>query len=673
MILAKLGRFLEIVALISAIFGLSACESKFSWIKAQYSLASHSRYAKPVETGPTFYVAPFGDDANDGSDSAPFATLERARQVVRGINASMDSDITVYLYGGTYTLSQSIAFDEGDSGYNGHRVVYAAYPGETPVLSGGRRLGGWVPAGNGLYKTSAQGLNFRQLYVNGSRETRARSPNQGSYYQASYVESNDKAIYIEADKIANFQNLNQVEIHVLMSWSEAELRIQSFSIVGDLAAIYPQEPEATNLFTMPLYLYAPGHPYFIDNAMELLDSPGEWYLNTSTDEVFYMPREGEDLSSAEVVAPVVERLLSMQGTHNVTLYGITFEHSSWMGPSYQGRVGGERNAVPNATPTAVYLNAVNSIRFERNTLTRLGASGLGFDSTSSDSVAIGNVITDVSASGIVINESMDLQSYPDGIKIQNNYVAYTGRDYEGTQGICSTFASNGLIEHNEVAYTPYSAIGIGSGFAKFSTLDNQSTTTQYNNIHHYMELLEDGGGVYYRREQPGSFIRENYLHDSQYSGLGIYSDGIVGIYLDDGSAGITIVNNVIEIPGPYNVILSSCSAVCSRDNTVINEGAYTIQDHSGLNTILDGAGDGLGRALRRHFRSFAQLLDRAIDRFARRFGRGDVARLQILERLIDGASRRFAPGNWDPVKANAGIEPAYQGRIRHQAEPTRPR
>lgn len=190
MILAKLGRFLEIVALISAIFGLSACESKFSWIKAQYSLASHSRYAKPVETGPTFYVAPFGDDANDGSDSAPFATLERARQVVRGINASMDSDITVYLYGGTYTLSQSIAFDEGDSGYNGHRVVYAAYPGETPVLSGGRRLGGWVPAGNGLYKTSAQGLNFRQLYVNGSRETRARSPNQGSYYQASYVESN---------------------------------------------------------------------------------------------------------------------------------------------------------------------------------------------------------------------------------------------------------------------------------------------------------------------------------------------------------------------------------------------------------------------------------------------------------------------------------------------------
>jgi len=97
MILAKLGRFLEIVALISAIFGLSACESKFSWIKAQYSLASHSRYAKPVETGPTFYVAPFGDDANDGSDSAPFATLERARQVVRGINASMDSDITLFL------------------------------------------------------------------------------------------------------------------------------------------------------------------------------------------------------------------------------------------------------------------------------------------------------------------------------------------------------------------------------------------------------------------------------------------------------------------------------------------------------------------------------------------------------------------------------------------------
>src|SRR5205085_1521209 len=80
--------------------------------------------------------SPAGSDTNSGSMSAPFQTLGRARDVVRTVNANMTQDITVYLRGGTYAIAAPIAFGTQDSGTNGHRVHYQAYPGETPVLNG---------------------------------------------------------------------------------------------------------------------------------------------------------------------------------------------------------------------------------------------------------------------------------------------------------------------------------------------------------------------------------------------------------------------------------------------------------------------------------------------------------------------------------------------------------
>jgi hypothetical protein len=125
--------------------------------------------------GATFYVAPSGNDNNPGTETASFATIDRARLAVRSVSSSMTDDITVYLRAGTHTLSSTVSFDASDSGQNGHRIIYSAYPDEQPHVSGGQQLTGWVPTGNGLYRASAQGLNFRQLYVNGVRAQRART------------------------------------------------------------------------------------------------------------------------------------------------------------------------------------------------------------------------------------------------------------------------------------------------------------------------------------------------------------------------------------------------------------------------------------------------------------------------------------------------------------------
>src|SRR5210317_2078312 len=91
-----------------------------------------------------FVVSPSGNDSNPGTETKPFRTIAHARDRVAAINRKMSDDIVVSLRGGTYTLSSSVLFDANDSGTNGHKVVYRAFPGETPIVCGGRAVKGWT-------------------------------------------------------------------------------------------------------------------------------------------------------------------------------------------------------------------------------------------------------------------------------------------------------------------------------------------------------------------------------------------------------------------------------------------------------------------------------------------------------------------------------------------------
>jgi hypothetical protein len=135
-------------------------------------------------TAPTFYVSPVGDDLNPGTLNQPFRTIEKARDTVRFPSASMSGDITVVLRGGEYVLPGTLEFTAADSGSNGFSVVYRASPGEKPVLTGGSTSRGG-PQSGGIYKAAVPvGTGpFRQLYANGVRAIRARTPNAGAYNQ----------------------------------------------------------------------------------------------------------------------------------------------------------------------------------------------------------------------------------------------------------------------------------------------------------------------------------------------------------------------------------------------------------------------------------------------------------------------------------------------------------
>jgi len=136
----------------------------------------------------TYYVSPSGSDADSGTLGAPFRTIEKARDVVRTVNASMKGDIVVYLRGGTYALDSTVAFGPADGGKNGYYVKYAAYTGETPLLTGGVPVTGWTVSdqAKNIWKATGVTSRFRQLYVNGTKAIRARFPNLGTGGAANF-------------------------------------------------------------------------------------------------------------------------------------------------------------------------------------------------------------------------------------------------------------------------------------------------------------------------------------------------------------------------------------------------------------------------------------------------------------------------------------------------------
>ncbi len=516
----------------------------------------------------TFFVSPTGSDSNPGTESEPFQTLSRAQTAVRSITPGMSGDVLVYLREGTHTLTSTLDFDVQDSGLNGFQVVYSAYPGETAVVSGGRPITGWLEVGGGLFAAPVGSLRFRQLYVNGNRAVRARTPDAGSYHRVVFWDADNRRVEVGRSEVGQWQRQNAVEMVILGEGvNQSNLRVAS--ITG--AVVAPLEPERTRLFGQAYPPKRTGRPYFFENALEFLNAPGEWYLNTDSNEVFYRPLPGETMASAAVVAPVLDRLIGVVGTlsspvHDLQFRGLTFEHATWLLPDSEGYVGDQASIVfteplpadqissypGHRLPAAVHVEAANFVRFERNTFRHLGGSALNFYRAVSDSTVIGNVIIDVSGSGISID--LNLEGNPADSRlicrrnlISNNYIAGTGRDWYQSVGIMTGYTDSTTIEHNEVLDTPYSGITVGWGW-DFADNAMRNNIVRYNNVYRTNQLMSDGGGIYTLSKQNGGLITENYVHDIARGPVqGAFN--ISGIYLDEGSGLIAVHDNVLVNTG----------------------------------------------------------------------------------------------------------------------------
>ena len=205
----------------------------------------------------TFYVNPDGSDQNDGlSPQTPFASLEKARDEVRKINTHMTGDIVVCLMDGVWELSETLCFDERDSGTDGFFVRYEAAPGAKPVISGGSRLDTdwtvagdvtWLRGGLTAYKTPlVRDDKLRAVYINDQRASMTRktlTPKRavGTYRVTAgqadwaWVSGSNSAgnVFSSSDLPANTRNPQNIELESGSTWVKAMVCAAALKDIGN--------------------------------------------------------------------------------------------------------------------------------------------------------------------------------------------------------------------------------------------------------------------------------------------------------------------------------------------------------------------------------------------------------------------------------------------------------
>jgi Right handed beta helix region/Fibronectin type III domain len=551
------------------------------------------------------YVSPAGDDSNPGTKAQPIRTLAHARDLVRGMNQNMTGDITVWLAGGTYRLTEPLVLEAQDSGHGGHNIIYAAMEGQTPIISGGVQVTGWklVDAGKNLWSAPAPtGLrNTRQLYVNGVRALRAqgRLPVKLTETKTGYT--------ADSPVMASWRNPSDIEFVYTGGndiWSErqsgigpwTEPRCPVASIDGTtITMAQPCWDNSTKRVSLPpeagfkraANLVGPASvgesPEYVENAYELLGTPGQWYFDRTAHVIYYVPREGEDLTTADVEVPVLEKLISGDGTEAapvqyIVFKGLQFSYATWLYPSspegfseiqanymMTGPDGyatqGLGDLVPGGqkpfgawtkTPGNVSFSYDRVIQFIDCDFAHLGGAGLELGNGSQADRVQGGVFTDISANGIELGgvdmpEANGAQATRNN-QILNSHIYNVAAEFHGGIGIDVGYAQNTVIVRNQIDHLPYSGISMGWGgwLDKIDRAgvanDSHDNLLEENLIFDHMQLLSDGGGIYTQGLTGPSLVHGekllgNVIHDQYSSGHGIYTD--------NGCNNVMAENNVI--------------------------------------------------------------------------------------------------------------------------------
>ena len=409
------------------------------------------------------------------------------------------------------------------------------------------------------------------MFVNGDWAVRARNPNTGNFSNGMgyYFElgTNTYPFAINANYIGSWANNGICEMVWISHWTCERSRISNYSSGGGGYYVYFQSPE--NSFGASINHHPQPTQYcYFENAYELIDTDGEWFLDTGTN-LYYKPRAGEDMSTVEVIAPYVEKLINIEGTqsnytHNIKFYGISFKHDTWLAPNTYGYLDMQGAHCIQITGNSVltscnYLAAPGmfDVRYGRNiTVERckftLGGSWGIMESIGDHNSYIGNVFKDLAAGGICIGNRVTTANWgaePTGTGgydiIKNNLVDNIGRMYHDATGIHLLKVNNVTCEHNEVRRTNYTGINVGFEWNDSGAQNSYNNIIAYNRVSQAMRLLDDGGGFYTLGRMDNSVWRYNYIYNlikSPYTG-GAWCHGL---YADNGSCYKLFEYNVVD-------------------------------------------------------------------------------------------------------------------------------
>lgn len=543
------------------------------------------------------YVSPTGSDANDGSKSAPKATLtsalRQAREMRRLGAEGVESGINIHLAAGDYYLYEPVFIRPEDSGTPSSPTVITS--GGDARLNGGVKIGGWKRQGKLMVaevpQFNGRPLDFRQLYVNGHKAVRARDvENFEKMHRIIGNDPKNEVLWVPAEAVKKIKGAPYAEMVLHEMWCVANLRIKSIDIQGDSAAVRFHNPESRIQFEHPWprpMVTTDGHnsAFYLTNAKELLDVPGEWYHDIDSRKVYYYPFDGETVS--EAIVPAIETLVNIEGTldrpvENVRIENIAFEYTTWMRPSLMGHVplqagmfmtDGYKISPKMERPqnhkldnqgwlgrpaSAVVVKGADNIDFIGCRFEHLGSTGLDYEWGTRGGLVEGCLFRDIAGNGIVVGsfspashethlpyDPADGREVCSGLTIANNLITNVTNEDWGTLGICAGYVRDINIEHNEINDVSYSGINLGWGWTRTVNC-MRNNRVHANLIHHYAKHMYDVAGVYTLGSQPHSWVTENCVRDIYVPGYAHDPNHWFYLYTDEGSSFITVKDNWTE-------------------------------------------------------------------------------------------------------------------------------
>jgi hypothetical protein len=558
-----------------------------------------------------FFVAVNGSDSWSGRLSkpnaegtdGPFATLQAARDAARKLGKGQNRKIIVQA--GRYFLDRTLALSDEDAG-----LAIESAPGAEVCLYGGRQIAGWKKDGEKLYSAALPGVkdgkwDFRVLIVNGRYCPRARLPEKGAFEHLSSFDvpwmtttgggwkrkpthEELTTLKYRPEDLSDRLDVNNAEITVYHMWDESLVGVASNDTKSHILTFKTPSGHPPGAFGVKKYV--------VWNVREGMTQPGQWRLDRTAGTVVYWPLPTEDMGKAEVFAPVIESIIKIQGTNDITIRGLTLSVTTT--PLEAGGFGAGR------FDGAISVSSAENCRLIDLEILNVGGQGI---KASGKRVNIERChVHHTGACGISCSGTE--------VAVTDNHIHDVGLTYPSALALQGG-GKDSLYSHNEIHDAPYTAINCGG----------QNNRIEHNLIYRAMTELHDGGGIYCFAGNglvlAGNFIRDivdtggygssaYYLDERSQNCLveGNLSIGIVRPSHNHMADNNTIRNNVFISSEDAHLTFPRSSGYTFEKNIIVAEGKIVFDNPEGITTwknncLFSRAGKIEGNKLDRYTRT----------------------------------------------------------------------
>ncbi len=562
-----------------------------------------------------FYVSPSGSNDNSGTIRKPFANFERAKEEIQNAisKGSENKEFKIYFRGGTYFFNEPALINQEEFSSGNVKIIFSAFEDEKPVFNAGMKLSGWqkvetpmpfLPE-NAFGKVWVTDIPEKDIsgpvrflfndsgpLVNAVSTGLHTAENEDTFKNLDTPPSVDQLSFFifPGQQFRKWENLQDIEAVVRPheGWLMNILPIKSINLDDSIA--YTTIPATYRVSRLKGFWYEKQYNLWVQNAIDFLDEPGEWVINTSEGKIYYWPKEKEP---GNVYYPLLNEIIRVEGDQkrdrimqNIEFHGITF-------------IGGNRNTWKNGDigiqhDWALYDKSDALVRFidsencvvDGCTFTNSGGGGIRFDFFSQKNKVVNNSFSNLGGTSVLfVGYGPGGENVNKNNLIINNEIHDIGQSYWHSPGIFIWQSGGNQIAHNLIYNTPYTGIVISgprpqfmnprmkgrrelSGTVNHNNIGNifdvnrddwyrfepyadkwdeiiekylfaSDNMIEYNEIHHVDRTLDDGNGIYFSGTGLGNAARNNYLHDN----TDVFLHGI--IRADDQAKDVTITENII--------------------------------------------------------------------------------------------------------------------------------